>query len=125
MKPSVLISALGLLAQSCGSGAVRPATGPTMASPRHAQLTIDNQHRHRIDATLLHSATTYSVGDVDVRMLSTFRLPATFNGQPVQVLVRCLATGDVYSSHEIFWTPGDEVVLRVGSYVNLSKLTVR
>ena len=116
---------LFLAVQSCASTATRSVGTPNMTSSRHAQLIIRNDHRHAVSVTLLQSSTVYHVGNVDVTSLRSFRLPQMFNGMGVQVLVECRRTGDLYASHEIAWAPRQEVELRVGPYVNLTKLSLR
>ena len=116
---------LFLAIQSCAGAQGGHARTPNMTSPRHAQMTVRNDHRHAVSVTLLQSATVYHVGNVDVTSLRTFRLPQIFNGMGVQVLVECRRTGDLFTSHEIAWAAQQEVELQIGPYVNLSKLSLR
>ena len=91
-----------------------------------AILVVSNRHPHDVEivARNEHRSET-KLATLRVHWDRELRLPRTMNGTQVQLLVRCLRTGEIYETREIVWAPRERLDFSVEELLATSRLVQR
>ena len=125
-RRAMRLSLVWLFGAACAAGTQWDESDAVLTPLGDAYLEVTNLHPHNVDIVLRNlQDTQIPLGTVRVQANRRLTLPRTLNGTRVELILRCVQTGETYTTRRIEWGPASRVTLAIPDLLPLARLAQR